>query len=118
GRVLYVEPEAFTKFSALGVEEQRVNVIGELVAENSPLGAGYRIEAAIVTWQEDDILTVPSGALFRRNGAWHVFAVEAETATLHQVELGQRSQEFSQVLAGLTEGQQVILFPSDQVVEG
>ncbi|MDT8428415.1 MAG: efflux RND transporter periplasmic adaptor subunit [Pseudomonadales bacterium] len=118
GRVLYVEPEAFTKFSALGVEEQRVNVIGELLTSDIPLGAGYRFEAAIITWEQEDILTIPAAALFRREGNWHVFVVEENTARLRQVGIGQRNQEYAQVLDGLSTGDRVILFPSDQVEHG
>lgn len=118
GRVLYVEPEAFTKFSALGVEEQRVNVIGELLGSDIPLGAGYRFEAAIITWEQENILTVPATALFRRDGSWHVFLVAEQTAQLRRVGIGQRNQEYAQVLDGLSAGDRVILFPSDQVEQG
>ncbi len=76
GTVRHVEPGAFTKVSALGVEEQRVNVIGDLDDAPPTLGAGYRIEAAIVTWTGESVLQLPTGALFRRDGAWQTFAVE------------------------------------------
>ena len=118
GRVRYVEPEAFTKFSALGVEEQRVNVIGELLDNNVNLGAEYRIEAAIVISEQDDVLTVAGSALFRRDGDWHVFAIEDGQAVLRAVVPGQRSSEYAEVLAGLQENDQVIIFPSDLVKDG
>jgi len=118
GRVRYVEPEAFTKFSALGVEEQRVNVIGELLDTDLNLGAEYRIEAAIVVSEQDNVLTVPGSALFRRDGDWHVFAVEDGRAVLRAVLPGQRSSEYAEVLAGLEENDQVIIFPSDLVNDG
>jgi len=118
GKVDYVEPQAFTKYSALGVEEQRVNVVGSLLENNPQLGAGYRIEAAIAVWQQDDVLTVPTSALFRRDNSWHVFLVENDTATLRPVRVGQRSRDYAQVLEGLQRGSEVIAFPSDLVQEG
>lgn len=117
-RVQYIEPEAFTKFSALGVEEQRVNVIGELVGANPGLGAEYRIEAAIVIWEDPAVLTVPTSALFRRDEGWHVFVVESGTAVLRAVQTGQRSAEFAEVLQGLQAGDEVVVFPSDLVTDG
>ena len=118
GRVSYIEPEAFTKFSALGVEEQRVNVVGDLLDPDSPLGAGYRIEAAIVVWEEEDVLTVPTSALFRRSGQWQVFVIVDDRAELRSVETGQRSVEHAQVVSGLAAGDQVVIFPTDQVQDG
>lgn len=118
GRVKYVEPEAFTKISALGVEEQRVNAIGELVEPDSPLGAGYRIEAAIVVEALEDVLTVPVSALFRRDGGWRVFRVEQETARMRRVEIGQRGNDHARVLDGLQTGDRVIVFPSNRIAEG
>lgn len=118
GRVRYIEPQAFTKYSALGVEEQRVNVIGELTQPNPGLGAEYRIEAAVVVDEFADVLTVPTSALFRRDERWHVFVVERDHASLRPVEIGARSLEAAQVLDGLSEGDQVVIFPSDQVEDG
>ncbi len=118
GRVNYVEPEAFTKYSALGVEEQRVNVIGELLDANPGLGAQYRIEAAIVVDEFSDALTVPVSALFRRDNLWQVFLVDQGHVRLRAIEIGARGAEFVQVLDGLSEGEQVVIFPSDQVEEG
>jgi HlyD family secretion protein len=120
GVVDYIEPQAFTKFSALGVEEQRVNVIGVLANGNTgtALGAEYRIEAAIVTWQGDNVLTVATSALFRRDGAWQVFVVEEGEARLRVVETGRRSRDYAEVLDGLQAGDQVVAFPSDLVQDG
>lgn len=120
GVVDYVEPQAFTKFSALGVEEQRVNVIGLLDtnARNNALGAEYRIEAAIVTWQGENVLTVPTSALFRRDGQWQVFIIEDDTASLRSVQTGRRNREYAEVLSGLAPGDQVMIFPSDLVQDG
>lgn len=114
----YVEPQAFTKFSALGVEEQRVNVVGSLLQTHPALGAGYRVEAAIVVARHEQTLAVPVSALFRRNEQWHVFTVEAGQARLQAVETGDRNRDYAQVLQGLEAGDNVILFPSDQIADG
>jgi HlyD family secretion protein len=117
-RVRLVEPQAFTKVSALGVEEQRVNVI--LDFENPPedratLGDGYRIEARIVIWEHDDVLRVPTSALFRHAGEWAVFVIEDDRAILRRVELGRQTGLFAQAIAGLSEGEIVIIHPGDRV---
>lgn len=114
----YVEPLAFTKYSALGVEEQRVNVIASLVNGEHPLGAGYRIEAAIEVWQQDNVLKVPTSALFRRDGRWHVFVVSDDRALLRDLVIGERSRDHAQVLEGLSINDEVIIFPSDLVQDG
>jgi HlyD family secretion protein len=114
----YLEPQAFTKFSALGVEEQRVNVIGSLVQSAAMLGAGYRIEAAIVVARHQQALAVPVSALFRRDDQWHVFIVENNRAALRALEIGDRNREFAQVLNGLSDGDNVILYPSDLISDG
>jgi len=109
---------AFTKMSALGVEEQRVNVIAEFLESSSPLGAGYRIEAGIVVWEEDNVLTVPTSALFQHTNAWQVFMINDDTVELRTLTLGQRGQEYAQVLEGLSEGDRIVLYPSDLIEEG
>lgn len=118
GVVRYVEPEAFTKFSALGVEEQRVNVIGELLSANPGLGAEYRIEAAIVVDESPSALTVPTSALFRRDERWQVFAIVDAIVQLRQVEIGRRSIDMAEVVSGVQDGERVIVFPSDLVLDG
>ncbi|MCB1624181.1 MAG: HlyD family efflux transporter periplasmic adaptor subunit, partial [Pseudomonadales bacterium] len=118
GKVRYVEPGAFTKISTLGVEEQRVNVIGDLVDPPATLGAGYRVEAAIVTWTGEDVLKIPTSAIFRRQNAWRTFVVEDGRAHLRAVEIGRRGTEYAQVLGGLNEGARVIVFPSDLIDDG
>ena len=117
-RVRLVEPSGFTKVSALGVEEQRVNVVGDFVAAETPMADGYRVEARIVVWEGDDVVKVPASALFRRGGAWNVFVVDGGRARRRNVEVGQRSALEAQVLGGLNEGDVVIVHPSDQVDEG
>jgi HlyD family secretion protein len=120
GRVHRVEPSGFTKISALGVEEQRVNVIVDFVddADARALGDGYRVEVAIVIWREDDVLKVPIGALFRQQEAWAVFVTDTGRARLRQVELGQRNDAEGQVLNGLDEGSTVVLHPPDILEDG
>ncbi len=117
-RVAYKEPEAFTKFSALGVEEQRVNVIADFIEKPSLLGAGYRIEASIIIREEEDALLIPTSAIFQRNNAWHTFVVEAGQAVLKQVNIGYRNQDFAQVTGLMEAGETVILFPSDAIEQG
>lgn len=117
-RVRLVEPSGFTKLSALGVEEQRVNVIGDFVSPPVPLADGYRIEARIVVWQTDEALKLPASALFRRAGAWNVFVIDGGRAQHRSVEIGQRGTTEVQILNGLTEGAEVVLHPSDQVEDG
>jgi len=117
-RVSYIEPQAFTKISALGVEEQRVNVISEFLEPTSPLGAGYRIEAGIVVWEEDNVLTVPTSALFQRSSTWQVFVVTGDTVELRALTLGQRGREYAQVLDGLRADDRIVLYPSDLISEG
>ena len=117
-RVRLVEPSGFTKVSALGVEEQRVNVIADFVTPPGPIADGYRVEVHIVVWEGSDVLKVPTSALFRRQGAWCVFVVDSGRARRRQVEVGQRSATDAQVLGGLEAGETVIVHPSDQVDDG
>jgi len=116
-----VEPTGFTKISALGVEEQRVWVIADLVsprADWEQLGDGYRVEAEFVLWSGDDVLQVPSSALFRVGQRWAVFAVKHGTARLRIVEVGRSSGLTRQVIAGLEEGDTVVLHPDDRIADG
>jgi HlyD family secretion protein len=103
------------KVSALGVEEQRVNVIVDFADEAEPaqLGDAYRVEVRIITWREESVLKVPVGALFRRGPDWAVFRVDEGRAREQKVEIGQRNDREAQVLNGLAEGQTVILHPPD-----
>lgn len=118
GIVRYVEPGAFTKISTLGVEEQRVNVIGDIIDPAPGLGAQYRIEAAIETWSGDDLLLIPGSAIFRRQSAWHTFVIEDGLARVRPITIGRRSSDYAQVLEGVEEGEKVILYPSDLIVDG
>lgn len=121
GVVRRVEPSGFMKVSALGVEEQRVNVIvdlPELPAAAQQLGDGYRVEIRVVTWQADDVVKLPVGALFRRGGQWAVFRVEEGVARLRTVEAGQRNDTEVQILGGIDVGQPVVLHPPDTLADG
>ena len=120
-RVRRVEPSGFMKVSALGVEEQRVNVIIDFddpAGAAQALGDGYRVEVRIVVWQEQDVLKVPVGSLFRRGDDWAVFVVEDGRARLQIVELGQRNSDEAQVVSGLDAGQAIVLHPPDTLADG
>lgn len=121
GQVLRVEPSGFTKISALGVEEQRVNVVVELTgpyAARAGLGDGYRVETRVVIWEEDEQRKVPTGALFRRGDQWAVFMVEDGVARERAVVIGERNQREAQVLDGLEIGDPVVLYPGDNIADG
>src|SRR5262245_814717 len=121
GQVRRVEPAGFTKISALGVEEQRVNVLLDFVDpfELRPtLGDGYRVEARIVVWNKDNVLRSPAGALFRQNGDWAVYKVKDGTAHLQKITIGRLNALEGEVLDGLTAGDEVVLHPGDKVKDG
>ena len=120
-RVHKVEPSAFTKLSALGVEEQRVNVIAVLTEpreEWAALGDGFRIEARLVLWQGDDVLKVPQGAAFRHGDRWAVFRIESGRARMVPVRIGHRGDTQVEVLDGLAPGAAVAVHPGDRVKDG
>jgi len=116
-----IEPTGFTKVSALGVEEQRVLVICDIISPLEAwqsLGDGYRVEAEFVIWEESDVLQLPTSALFRRGGDWAVFVLYEGRAKLTPVTLGERSGLAAQVLEGIEEGNRVIIYPGERVSEG
>jgi HlyD family secretion protein len=117
GKVRVVEPLAFTKVSSLGIEEQRVNVIVDLLDRPPELRDGYRVECRIQTWFGADVLTVPTSALFRRGQEWGVFVLQGDKAALRIIQIGNRTSSLTQVVAGLTPGETVILYPSNELVE-
>ncbi len=121
GHVRLVEPSAFTRVSALGVEEQRVNAIIDLdepYAKWSALMDGYRVEVRIVVWESKDVLSIPASALFRDHEGWAVYAVRSGTATKLTVQLGQNNGLSVEIQSGLEAGERVILHPSDRVKDG
>lgn len=120
-RVRLVEPSAFTKISALGVEEQRVYVIADFVdplGARPTLGDSYRVEARIVIWEKPDVLRAPAGALFQRRGEWQTFAVEEGRARLRNVKPGRSNGVETEILEGLRENESVIVYPGDKVHDG
>ncbi len=122
GTVSRIAPSAVTKVSALGVEEQRVSVevsFDTPAEDRASLGHGFRVEARIVIWQDEDALKLPSAALFRDGDGWAVFTVDdQELARLTAVELGRNNGIEAHVLSGLAEGDRVILYPSAGLAAG
>lgn len=120
GIVRRVEPSGFLKVSALGVEEQRVNVIIDFADQQAAaqLGDGYRVDVRITIWQGDKVLTVPIGALFRAGADWAVFVVDDGRARLQRVTVGERNDRVAQIVDGVTPGELVIVHPPDTVVDG
>lgn len=119
--VRVVEPAGFTKISALGVEEQRVRVVADMVSPREAwqrLADGYRVEASFVLWEGDDVLLVPSSALFRHAQGWALYRIEAGKAQRRPVKLGQRGGLAAQVLEGVQAGDVVIARPDDRISEG
>lgn len=120
-RVRVVEPAAFLKVSALGVEEQRVLVIADFVGsaeQRRGLGDGYRVEARIITSEAADVLKVPIGSLFREQGRWAVFVEQNGRAVLRYVEIGRRNNAEAEVLEGMVDGDRLLLHPSDKIRDG
>lgn len=117
-QVRTVESSAFTKVSALGIEEQRVNIVADFIDPPGPLGDGYRVEARIVIWESKDALKIPSSSLFRHGEGWSVFVIEEGKALRREVEIGHRSQLEAEILSGIVESEQVVLHPSNQIADG
>ncbi|GHF20930.1 secretion protein HlyD [Kordiimonas sediminis] len=122
GFVRLVEPKGFTKVSALGIEEQRVNIIIDfapgVLAAHPEIGHGFRVEPRIVISEGKDVLRIPTSALFMDNRVWSVFQVIGGVATITPVEIGRMNTDHAEVISGLSEGDLVILYPSDSVHEG
>ena len=121
GVVRRIEPFGFTKVSALGIEEQRVNVIIDITSPDESwarLGHGYQVEVQVVLWEQDDIITVPLTALFRNGTQWAVFVDDDGIASMRGVEIGERNGIDAQIISGLNAGETVVLHPSDRVADG
>jgi HlyD family secretion protein len=121
GRVARIEPVAFTKVSALGIEEQRVNVVVDL--ESTPdvarrLGDGFRVDARITVFSQAGVLLVPTAALVRDGDGWRVFVVEQERAVARAVQIRQRNADVAWVSEGLSEGNTVLLYPGSIITDG
>lgn len=121
GKVRRIEPTGFTKISALGIEEQRVNVLVDFTGDSKNwrrLGHGYRVQLRIVIWEKEKALRAPVGALFREGEDWAVFTVVDGKAALRRVRIGHRNATYAEILDGLAEGDIVVRHPSDQVSDG
>lgn len=118
GLLRTVEPSGFTKISALGVEEQRVNIVGDFITPPGRLGDRYRIEVRIITWQSPEVLKLPVSALVRQGDGWAVFTIQKGRAHLVPVQVGHRGASEIELLGGLSAGEKVIVHPSDQIAEG
>ena len=120
-KVRRIDPAGYTKVSALGIEEQRVDAELDLIDPREAwkrLGHDFRVMVHITTWQSDGVVRVPLGALFRKGSDWTVFRVVDGKAVTTTVELGHRNNEFAEVTEGLAVGDSVVLHPSDRVSEG
>ena len=117
-RITVVEPYAFTKVSALGVEEKRTNVIADFTESPEPLGDGYRLQAHVVTYSADDAIKASAGALFPCGAEWCVFAVEGGHARTRRVLVGHRTPEYFEVKDGLAIGTQVVCYPPNDLADG
>ena len=119
GTVRIVEPTGFTKVSSLGVEEQRVLVIVDIVASGSQaeqsLGDCYRLEASFTIWEGKEVMQVPAGALFRKQDGWAVFVVENGRALTREVKVGHRTGLAAEILSGLSVGEEVISHPDNSI---
>lgn len=118
GTIRNVTRAGYTEVSALGVEEQRVDVYADLHDIPPSLGTGYRVSGEVVVWKGADVLTVPTAALFRSGSGWQLYAVEKGRARLRTVELGQRNEDAAEITRGVSEGDRVILYPSDVIEDG
>lgn len=122
GSVRRIEPAGFTRISALGVDEQRVPVIVDFDAAVDPaalgLGSGFRVDVEFLVWQAEEILQLPTGALFREAGQWTVFVVEKGRAISRRVEVGRRNGLVTQADGGLEQGERVIVHPGERVADG
>jgi HlyD family secretion protein len=119
--VLLVEPAAFTKVSALGVEEQRVNVVLDFDGPLDRLwtiGDGFRVEAHIITHRVEDAVKVPVGALFREGEGWSVFVADGNRAVKRSVKVPRRNGAEAMVEDGLKPGERVVVYPSDALRDG
>lgn len=120
GLVERVEPWGFTKYSALGVEEQRVNAIIKFedpLEKRQSLGHGFRVETRIIVWEAEKALAVPASALFRQKGHWAVFAVVEGRAKYTSVEIGHSNGDYAEIIGGLNENDKIVLYPGPAIVD-
>ena len=120
-RVSRLEPFGYTKVSALGIEEQRVNVLLDLVSSReawSSLGHGFQVDVRIVLWEGEQVVKVPLTALFRDGDDWALFTSDDGTAIKQRVELGHRNADEAEIFSGLDAGQTIVVYPSEGLAEG
>lgn len=117
-RVRMVEPGGFTKISALGVEEQRVNVICDPIGRTDGLQDGFHVLARVILWKGDNVLRVPTSAVFRSSGNWAAFAVKNGRARKTPLQIGHRGDTEWELLDGLSPGDRIIVHPSAEIVDG
>ena len=114
-----VEPGGFVKLSALGIEEQRVNVVIALASDAQPtLGDGYRVAVRVVVWTAADVVKAPLSSLFRRGADWNVFVVEQGRLKLRTVRVAHRNDNEAEIISGLVPGDSVVLHPPDTLTDG
>jgi HlyD family secretion protein len=121
GRVKRVDPAGFLKVSALGIEEQRVRTVIDLIDSAdvwSRLGHDFRVVVHVNIWSAEKVLTIPTGALFRAGDDWAVFVQKGGRARSRPVQVGHRNDRRAEILGGLSEGDQVVLHPSDRIADG
>lgn len=118
GRVRLIEPAAFTKISSLGIEEQRVNLVVDFLERPGNLGDGFRVETKVVVWSAESVLKIPSSALFRSGEDWAVYAAVGGRARLRPVTAGNRNPDETEIVSGLQESDEVVLHPSNDLVDG
>ena len=117
-RVRLVEPYAFTKISALGVEEKRTNVIMDFIDRPGSLGDGYRVIARIITWDSPHVLQAPMSAIFRCGSDWCAFAIEQGRAMMRHIRIGHQNDEAVEIVSGLSDGDTVIKHPPNELGDG
>ena len=118
GRVRLVEPGGFTKISALGAEEQRVNVLCDPDAQTDGLADGYHVNVRVIVWQRNDVLQVPSSAVFRSGGEWAAFVAKNGRAHKSVIKIGHRGDVSWEVLSGLARGDRVVIHPAAEIDDG
>ncbi len=120
-RISKIEPSAYTKVSALGIEEQRVDVVFDLISppdQRPELGDGFSVFLRAVEWESEDVLAVPISAIFRQGDGWAVFVADGGKARLTSIQIGRRNASFAELLAGLEADTKVILHPAEEIAEG
>jgi len=120
GVVERVEPFGFTKVSALGIEEQRVNIIIDFTSPKekwSRIAHGFQVDVRIVLWEGKDVLKLPLTALFRNGEQWAVFLDNSGIASKREVKIGRRTGLEAEILGGLKPGERIVVHPSDKIAE-